>query len=57
MERARKVFASMRAVGLSRASSTWAAAIPVRHVKPIPSIETIADVINKELRHFGPEIR
>ena len=29
----------------------------MRHVKPIPSIETIADVINKELRHFGPEVQ
>ena len=30
---------------------------PVRHVKPIPSIETISELINKELRHFGPEIQ
>jgi ornithine decarboxylase len=26
-------------------------------VKPIPSIETIAELINKELRHFGPEVQ
>jgi hypothetical protein len=57
MERARKVFASMRSVGLKPRLLNLGGGYPVRHVKPIPSIETIADLINKELRHFGPEIQ
>ena len=57
MERARKVFASMRAVGLRPRLLNLGGGYPVRHVKPIPSIETIAELINKELRHFGPEIQ
>jgi ornithine decarboxylase len=57
MERARKVFAAMRAVGLNPRLLNLGGGYPVRHVKPIPSIETIAEVINKELRHFGPEVQ
>jgi ornithine decarboxylase len=56
MERARKVFASMRTSGLNPRLLNLGGGYPVRHVKPIPSIETIAELINKELRHFGPEI-
>ena len=43
MERARKVFASMRAVGLKPRLLNLGGGYPVRHVKPIPSIETIAE--------------
>jgi ornithine decarboxylase len=57
MERAKKVFASMRAVGLKPRLLNLGGGYPVRHVKPIPSIETISDVINKGLRHFGPEVQ
>ena len=57
MERARKVFASMRAVGLKPRLLNLGGGYPVRHVKPIPSIETIAELINKELRHFGSEVQ
>ncbi len=56
-ERAKKVFASMRTAGLNPRLLNLGGGYPVRHVKPIPSIETIAEVINKELRHFGPEIQ
>jgi ornithine decarboxylase len=57
MERAKKVFASMRAVGLKPRLLNLGGGYPVRHVKPIPSIETISEVINRGLRHFGPEIQ
>ncbi|MCW5592143.1 MAG: hypothetical protein KIS74_08620, partial [Burkholderiales bacterium] len=57
MERARKVFAAMRAAGLNPRLLNLGGGYPVRHVKPIPAIETIAEVINRELRHFGPEIQ
>jgi ornithine decarboxylase len=57
MDRARKVFANMRTAGLNPRLLNLGGGYPVRHVKPIPSIETIADVINKELKHFGPEIQ
>src|SRR6185436_71863 len=57
MERAKKVFANMRTAGLRPRLLNLGGGYPVRHVKPIPSIETIADVINKELRHFGPEVQ
>ncbi len=56
MERARKVFAAMRQPASTRGCSTGRR-LSGRHVKPIPSIETIADVINRELKHFGPEIQ
>jgi hypothetical protein len=57
MERARKVFAGMRTAGLRPRLLNLGGGYPVRHVKPMPSIETIAEVINRELRHFGPEIQ
>jgi ornithine decarboxylase len=57
MERTRKVFAAMRTAGMNPRLLNLGGGYPVRHVKPIPSIETIAEVINKELRHFGPEIQ
>jgi ornithine decarboxylase len=57
MDRAKKVFATMRTVGLNPRLLNLGGGYPVRHVKPIPSIETIAEVINKELRHFGPEVQ
>jgi ornithine decarboxylase len=57
MERARKVFSAMRQAGLNPRLLNLGGGYPVRHVKPIPSIETIAELINRELRHFGPEIQ
>ena len=49
--------ASMRSVGLKPRLLNLGGGYPVRHVKPIPSIETISEVINKGLRHFGPEVQ
>src|SRR3954466_981747 len=57
MERARKVFASMRAVGLNPRLLNLGGGYPVRHVKPIPSIETIAEVINKAIADLPDHVR
>ena len=57
MERARKVFASMRAVGLKPRLLNLGGGYPVRHVKPIPSIEKIAEVVNHGLRDVPQTVR
>jgi len=46
IERARKVFEDMKHVGLTPRLLNIGGGYPVRHVKPIPSIEVIGDVVN-----------
>jgi ornithine decarboxylase len=57
IERAVKVFAEMREVGLNPRLLNIGGGYPVRHVKPIPSIEVIADVINEAIANLPENIR
>ncbi len=57
IESAKRVFAQMRLAGLKPRLLNIGGGYPVRHVKPIPSIETIADVVNDAIRDLPPEMR
>jgi len=57
IERAKKVFADMRRVGLNPRLLNLGGGYPVRHVKPIPSIEVIADVVNTAIADLPADIR
>jgi len=57
LESAKRVFRSMKLKGLRPRLLNLGGGYPVRHTKPIPSIETIADVVNRGLAAFGPEVR
>ncbi|WP_293008398.1 type III PLP-dependent enzyme [Nitrosomonas sp.] len=57
IERAKKVFAEMRRVGLNPRLLNVGGGYPVRHVKPIPSIEIIAEVINEAIADLPESIR
>lgn len=57
IERAIKVFAEMRQAGLDPRLLNIGGGYPVRHVKPIPSIEIIADVINEAIADLPEHIR
>jgi ornithine decarboxylase len=57
LEKARGLFDVMARRASSRACSTSAAAIPVRHVKPIPSIEVIGEVVNEGLKAFPDDVQ
>lgn len=57
IERAQKVFADMKKAGLNPRLLNIGGGFPVRHVKPIPSIETIGDVVNRALENFPEEVR
>ena len=57
IERAIKVFAEMRQAGLDPRLLNIGGGYPVRHVKPIPSIEVIADVINEAIADLPENIR
>ncbi|MER2513952.1 MAG: type III PLP-dependent enzyme [Nitrosomonas ureae] len=56
IERAKKVFAEMRLVGLNPRLLNVGGGYPVRHVKPIPSIEVIAEVINDAIADLPESI-
>lgn len=56
IERAKAVFATMREVGLKPRLLNLGGGYPVRHVKPIPSIEIIAQVINESIADLPEEI-
>ena len=56
IERAKKVFAEMRRVGLNPRLLNVGGGYPVRHVKPIPSIEGIAEVINDAIADLPESI-
>lgn len=57
MEKARGVFDQMLKLGLKPRLLNIGGGFPVRHVKPIPSIEVIGEVVNEGLRAFPPEVQ
>jgi ornithine decarboxylase len=57
IERAIKVFGDMRTAGLNPRLLNIGGGYPVRHIKPIPSIDVIADVINEAIAHLPDNIR
>ncbi|MCO6426667.1 type III PLP-dependent enzyme [Nitrosomonas communis] len=56
IERAKNVFDDMRQAGLKPRLLNIGGGYPVRHVKPIPSIEVIADVINDAIADLPDDI-
>ncbi len=56
IERAKSVFADMEQSGLKPRLLNIGGGYPVRHTKPIPSIEVIAEVINAAIEDLSPEI-
>ena len=57
IEQARGVFDLMEAAGLAPRLLNIGGGFPVRHVKPIPSIEVIGAIVNRSLEAFGPQVR
>lgn len=57
IEKARSVFDAMSKAGLRPRLLDIGGGFPVRHVKPIPSIEVIGDVVNEALKAFPEEVR
>jgi len=57
IEKARTLFDVMTKAGLKPRLLDIGGGFPVRHVKPIPSIEVVGEIINEALRAFPPEVR
>ncbi len=57
IERAKKVFINMRRAGLNPRLLNIGGGYPVRHVKPIPSIEVIGEVVNAAIADLPEDIR
>jgi ornithine decarboxylase len=57
IEKARAVFDAMLKAGLKPRLLDIGGGFPVRHVKPIPSIEIIGEVVNEALKAFPEEVR
>jgi ornithine decarboxylase len=57
IEKARTLFDAMARAGLKPRLLDIGGGFPVRHVKPIPSIEVIGEVVNEALRAFPEEVR
>ncbi len=57
IEKARTAFDAMAKAGLRPRMLDIGGGFPVRHVRPIPSIEVIGEVVNEALRAFGPEVQ
>jgi ornithine decarboxylase len=57
IEKARSVFDSMSKAGLKPRMLDIGGGFPVRHVKPIPSVEVIGEVVNQGLRAFPDEVQ
>jgi ornithine decarboxylase len=57
IEKARNLFDSMAKAGLKPRLLDIGGGFPVRHVKPIPSIEIIGAVVNESLKAFPAEVR
>ncbi|MBA4143152.1 MAG: type III PLP-dependent enzyme [Nitrosospira sp.] len=57
IERAKKVFSDMRRADLAPRLLNIGGGYPVRHVKPIPSIETIGEVVNTAIADLPKYIR
>lgn len=57
IQHAKRVFRKMRLAGLTPRLLNIGGGYPVRHVKPIPSIERIAEVVNHGIRDIPQEVR
>ena len=57
IEKARTLFDSMLKAGLKPRLLDIGGGFPVRHVKPIPSIEVIGEVVNEALRAFPEDVQ
>jgi len=57
IEKARALFDSMAGAGLRPRMLDIGGGFPVRHVKPIPSIEVIGAVVNEALKAFPAEVQ
>jgi len=57
LEKARNVFEQMTKVGLKPRLLNIGGGFPVRHVKPIPSVETIGAIVNEGLKAFPEDIQ
>ena len=57
IEKARMHFDTMTKAGLKPRLLDIGGGFPVRHVKPIPSIEMIGGVVNEALKAFPPEVK
>ena len=57
IEKARALFDTMAKAGLRPRLVDIGGGFPVRHVKPIPSIEVIGDIVNEALKAFPPEVQ
>jgi len=57
IEKSRTVFDHMAKAGLNPRLLNIGGGFPVRHVKPIPAIEVIADVVNRSLEAFPDSVR
>jgi ornithine decarboxylase len=57
IEKARTLFDAMAKAGLRPRLLDIGGGFPVRHVKPIPSIEVIGEVVNEALRAFPEDVQ
>jgi len=57
IEKSRTVFDQMLKAGLNPRLLNIGGGFPVRHVKPIPAIEVIGEVVNRALEAFSLEVR
>jgi ornithine decarboxylase len=57
LEKAKSLFDAMAKVGLKPRLLNIGGGFPVRHVKPIPSIEVIGAVVNEGLKGFAEEVQ
>jgi ornithine decarboxylase len=57
IEKARTLFDSMAKAGLKPRLLDIGGGFPVRHVKPIPSIEVIGEVVNEALKAFPDDVK
>ncbi|HET7199630.1 MAG TPA: type III PLP-dependent enzyme [Burkholderiales bacterium] len=57
IEKSRAVFDHMAKLGLNPRLLNIGGGFPVRHVKPIPAIEVIGEVVNRALEEFSPGVK
>jgi len=57
LEKARSLFEQMAKAGLKPRLLNIGGGFPVRHVKPIPSIEVIGQVVNEGLKAFPEDVK
>ena len=57
IEKARAIFDAMAKAGLKPRMLDIGGGFPVRHVKPIPSIEVIGEVVNEALKAFPADVQ